>query len=181
MWLVLDKICNVYYVLTWQLLLATAGLEILSTNLKKQPFSSVVDSEVDVVVDFVVDVVVDSVVDSVADVVPADTSESSVLIIHIVQGHGMVLPGHVMTLQSLRNTFPYFIVSLNHQNFLDMFKPIIMFYYTLNSTLDMSGITPQGSCTCVHKTRRSYSHTGVHIIRKPYMCSYNKEVIHVFI
>ena len=146
MWLVWDKICNVYYVLTWQLLLATAGLEILSTNLKKQPFSSVVDSEVDVVVDvvvdFVVDVVVDSVVDSVADVVPADTSKSSVQIIHIVQGHGMVLPGHVMTLQSLRNTFPYFIVSLNHQNFLDMFKPIIMFYYTLNSTLDMSGITP---------------------------------------
>ena len=77
-----------YYVLTWQLLLATAGLEILSTNLKKWPFSSVVDSEVDVVVDvvvdFVVDVVVDSVVDSVADVVPADTSKSSVQIIHIV-------------------------------------------------------------------------------------------------
>ena len=45
------------------------------------------DVVVDSVVDVVVDVVVDSVVDSVADDVPAVTSESSVLIIHMEQSN----------------------------------------------------------------------------------------------
>ena len=56
---------------------------------KKLPCSSLAaaDVVVDSVVDVVVDVVVDSVVDSVADDVPAVTSESSVLIIHMEQSN----------------------------------------------------------------------------------------------
>ena len=60
-----------------------------------------------VYVDSVVDIVVSSEVDSIVDVVPAVTTESSVLIFHIENGHGTV-PNYAPQILQINGQFPFF-------------------------------------------------------------------------